>query len=546
MTDDPQKSEAADQIYINGNILTMDADNTIAEAMIVRNGLIEAVGSNAEIQKQIQADENVTDLQGKTVTPGFIDAHGHFPGSGMTVVGLDLNCPPIGKMTSIPQVLQTLKEKAEVTEKGEWVYGFGFDDTLLAEKMLLTRHDLDSVSSEHPIYVNHISGHLGMGSTIALEKVGILKDTPDPDGGVICREPEDGMPTGVLEEAAHFPVFSQIIEFTPETMLEVVQTAVEEYTQYGVTTAQSGLCEQKLIDGLSMGSQMGLIPIRLITWPDPELSEKIITREYETAPHINDLFQIGAAKIIGDGSIQGFTANLSKPYHTTHKGDTEYSGYPVTDRETMVSLVKRFHDAGMQIAIHGNGDSTIDDIIYAISEAQRLNPREDTRHIIIHCQTVRDDQLKEMKRLGITPSFFTAHAYYWGDRHSSIFLGPERAHRMNPTKTALDMGIPFTIHVDTPITPMRPLLLVWATVNRMSTGGNVIGADQRITPLQALRATTIDAAWQIFQEKNRGSLEPGKFGDLVVLSDNPLENAETIRDIDVLETFVGGKSVYKR
>ncbi|MBT6499185.1 MAG: amidohydrolase [Deltaproteobacteria bacterium] len=546
MTDDPRKSETADQIYVNGNILTMDADNTIAEAMIVRNGLIEVVGSNAEIQNRIQAEESITDLQGKTVLPGFIDAHGHFPGSGLSAVGVDLNCPPIGKFTSILQVLQALKDKAAATEKGNWVYGFGYDDTLLAEKRLLTRHDLDSVSTAHPVYVSHISGHLGMGNSLSLETVNIGRETPDPEGGVICREAETNMPTGVLEETAHFSVHTQAMQFTPENMLLVIQAAVADYTQYGVTTAQSGLCEQELIDGLSMGSQGQLIPIRLMTWPNPELSERIIDGEYETAPHNNEMFQIGAAKIIGDGSIQGFTANLSKPYHTPFKGDNQYSGYPVTDRQTMVSLVKKFHDAGMQIAIHGNGDATIDDIIFAISEAQRENPREDARHIIIHCQTVRDDQLQEIKRLGITPSFFPAHAYYWGDRHCDIFLGPERAQRMNPTRSALDMGIPFTIHVDTPVTPMRPLLLVWATVNRMSTGGNVIGADERITPLQALRATTIDAAWQIFQEKSKGSLEPGKFGDLVILSANPLENAETIREIEVLETVVGGKSVYKR
>jgi len=545
MTENGQTSTTTDRVLINGKLLTMDAENTVAEAIIIRNGAIVTVGSTDEIKKQIKDGEAVTDLQGKTVLPGFIDAHGHFPGSGLEAVGVDVNCPPIGSVTSIPQILEALKQKAATTEKGEWVFGFGMDDTLLEEKRLLTRDDLDSVSTEHPIYVGHISGHLGSVNSLGLETVNYKPDTPDPVGGVICRDPDTGLPTGVLEEEANFPVHTTAMGFTPEKMIQVLASAVADYTKYGVTTAQSGLCAQDLIDGLSGGSQMGLIPIRLITWPNPELSERIIDGDYETAPHNNDMFLIGAAKIIGDGSIQGFTANLTKPYHTPFKGDADYSGYPVTDRETMVKLVKKFHNAGMQIAMHGNGDATIDDIIYAVSEAQKETPREDTRHIIIHCQTVRDDQLDRMKELGITPSFFPAHEYYWGDRHRSIFLGQERADRQNPTRSALDKGIPFTIHVDTPVTPMRPLLLAWAAANRLSTGGNVIGADECITPLQALRATTIDAAWQTFQEGNRGSLEAGKFADLVILSDNPLDQPETFRDIAVLETIVGGQTVYK-
>jgi hypothetical protein len=213
----------------------------------------------------------------------------------------------------------------------------------------------------------------------------------------------------------------------------------------------------------------------------------------------------------------------------------------------MVELVKKFHRAGMQIAIHGNGDATIDDIIYAVDMAQKECPRDDHRHMLIHCQTARYDQLDEMKRLGITPSFFSAHAYYWGDRHYNIFLGPERACRQNPARSALDKGLRFTIHLDTPVTPINPLLLVWSAVNRLSTGGNLIGEDERISALQALRATTIDAAWQIFQEDNRGSVEVGKLADLVILSDNPLTvDKGQIKDIRVEQTFVGGRRVYQR
>jgi predicted amidohydrolase YtcJ len=448
-------------------------------------------------------------------------------------------------MNSISDVMEALKRKAAETESGKWVLGVGYDDTNIEEKRRLTKADLDEVSKDHPVFVNHISGHLGMANHLALEAAGIDANTPNPEGGVICRDANTHEPTGVLEEAANFMVFQLATDFTVEEKLAVIKCSVEDYARNGVTTVQSGFTREEVFNGLSAASQIGQIPLRIMAWPDTELSEKIIAGDVEVEAHCTDMFQVGAAKIIGDGSIQGYTAHLTEPYHVPFNDDTEYRGYPVTERKVMVELVKKFHRAGSQLAIHGNGDATIDDIIYAIDLAQKEYPREDHRHIIVHCQTARFDQLAEMKRLGITPSFFSAHAYFWGDRHYNIFLGPERAGRQNPARTALNKGIPFTIHLDTPITPINPLLLVWSAVNRLSTGGNVIGEDECLSALQALRATTIDAAWQVFQEENRGSIEIGKYADLVVLSGNPLEQPETIKDVEVLETIVGGKTVYE-
>jgi len=331
-----------------------------------------------------------------------------------------------------------------------------------------------------------------------------------------------------------------------EKFEDIVKWAVKDYASNGVTTVQCGLVSEMLMAISQPVFDSGIIPLRVGIWPDHEFSKKIVKGEVDVTSHNSKMVQMGAAKIIGDGSIQGYTAHLTKPYFVPFKGDKEYRGYPVIDREKMTELVKTFHQAGMQIAMHGNGDATIDDIIYAVDQAQKEFPREDTRHIVIHAQTTRDDQLDEMKRLGLTPSFFSAHAYYWGDRHCDIFLGEERAFRMNPAKSALDRGIRFTIHLATPVTPINPLLLVWSAVNRISSGGNVIGEEERITPIQALRAVTIDAAWQIFQEKNRGSLEIGKYADMVILSDNPLENPSSIKNIEVVETIVGGETVYRK
>ena len=546
MTSDEKSLDAGNRIFISGNILTMDSANSVVEAVAVRDGRIEAVGSNEKIRKLTTADTAVVDLEGKTLLPGFIETHGHFPFSGVNAVAVKLNSPPIGEMTAIKQVIGALKQKAAETEKGKWVFGFGYDDTLLEEKCHLTCSDLDKVSVDHPVCVVHISGHLGYANSAGLKKAGIDRDTPDPEGGVICRDEKTKEPTGVLEETAAHLVTQLAMVFSMEENMAIIKWAIQDYISAGVTTAQAGLVTEAQLNGLSGASQFEQIPLRVIAWPDVELAEKIVEGKFEIEPHNTDMFRIGAAKIIGDGSIQGYTAHLTKPYHIPFKGDKEYRGYPVTGRKAMVELVKEFHKAGMQIAIHGNGDATIDDIIYAVNEAQKEHPREDHRHIVIHAQTSRLDQLDEMKRLGLTPSFFSAHAYYWGDRHWNIFLGPERAGRQNPAGTALEKGIRFTIHLDTPVTPINPLLLVWSAVNRISTGGKIIGKEERITTLQALRAVTIDGAWQIFQEANRGSLETGKFADMVVLSDDPLKDPAVIKDIEVLATIVGGNTVYKK
>jgi len=530
-------------VFMNGTVLTMDFDNSIGDAVALSRDRIAAVGSNDKIKKYINSKSIVIDLKGKTLIPGFVDAHSHFPGSGLSAVGVDLNSPPIGKITNIKQAIEALRNKASEEKKGKWVYGYGYDDTLLAENRHLNRIDLDEVSEDHPVFVIHISGHLGVGNTLALKKAGITADTPDPEGGVI-RKDSKGRPTGILEETAKDEILEMAMDFSVWEFLAMIKRANRDYAGTGVTTAQSGLCPEKFLKGLSLFSKLGLIPVRLMVWPDDKLGEKIISGEFNAEKHTSNMFQVGAIKLIADGSIQGYTGYLSKPYHVPFEGDKEYRGYPVINREELVSLVKKFHKAGMQLAVHGNGDAAIDDIIYAYSEAQKAFPREDTRHMVIHSQMARNDQLDAMKKWGIVPSFYSAHTYYWGDRHWEIFMGPERARRMSPARSASERGIRFTIHLDTPVVPMDPLLLVWSAVNRISTSGRVIGKEERISAIQALRAVTIDAAWQDFQENNRGSIEPGKYADLVVLSGNPLDNPEGIRDIKVLETIVGGKTVY--
>jgi predicted amidohydrolase YtcJ len=537
----------AHQVFVNGDVFTMDADNRIHEAISLRGDRIEAVGSTEEIMALVGPGTVVTDLYGQAVLPGFIDAHGHFPGSGLRMIGADLTSPPVGDKKTIAELLQALSERAAQTKPGQWVSGFGYDDTLLAEARHPTRAELDAVSLQHPVVAVHVSGHLVVANSMALELAGISAATPDPEGGVIGRRAGSREPDGLLAETARQPILTRLQDLPLVDIYRMIKVAVMDYAQAGVTTAQSGGVDRELLDKLALLSGFGVIPQRLVVfvmaheWGDALEDGSFDPRTFETGKLV-----VPAVKIVADGSIQGFTAYLSKPYHTAFQGDARYRGYPTIPRDKLFEQVATLHRAGYQLAIHGNGDASIEDILDAFEAAQAAYPVEDPRLILIHAQMARHDQVARMKTLGITPSFFSAHTWYWGDRHRDIFMGPERAATMSPARWARDQGLRFSSHLDTPVTPMLPLQAVWSMVNRISVGGDVLGPEQRVTMMDALRAVTIDAAWQIKQESNRGSLEPGKYADLVLLSGNPLEDPMAVRELSVEQTLVGGVTIYSR
>ncbi len=541
-----QSGLAPDAVYVNGTIVTMNAAQPQAEAVAVFGERIVAVGDGREIRAMAGPRTRVVDLQGRTMLPGLYDAHSHFVhGATAGMYMVNLNSPPIGRIRTMEEIVAALRERAGQTPAGQWVVGINYDDTLLAEKRHPTRADLDRVSGEHPVFVLHISGHLAAASSLALARAGLTKETPQPSGGAYRRD-AGGELNGVIEEHLQ-PFMPFLVNYTPAQMLAALKWNATEYLRRGVTTSVIANGNKAQFQLLQAAAAQGALPLRFITMD---------SRESDAAPTAaeaggmlsgfgNDRLKLGAIKIVGDGSIQGYTGYLSQPYHTPFEGRADYRAYPRIRREELAAMVKKLHRAGYQIAIHGNGDAEIDDILFAYREAQREFPRADARHRIEHSQMAREDQLDAMKELGITPSFFVSHTYYWGDRHRDIFMGPERAMRMSPLRSALDRGLRMTIHCDTPVTPIDPLLAVWAAVNRVSTGGRVIGAAQRVTPLEALRMVTIDAAWQNFEEKIKGSIEPGKLADFVILAENPLTVAPAaIRNIAILETIVGGRSVY--
>lgn len=534
------------QLFINGVVLTMDAADRVASALALEGERIVAVGDSADLKTRYGRDAVIHDLAGKALLPGFVDAHSHFPASGLSVFGVDLNSPPIGDLTSIAQLQQRLRAKAATTKKGAWIFGFGYDDTLLAEKRHPTRQELDAVSTEQPIYVWHVSGHMGVANSRALALAGIGPNTPNPPGGVIVRDAR-GEATGLVQENSAIEMQKLAMKIGPLDFLRMVRAASAEYAAQGVTTAQSGAAAAETAKGLGLASRFGLVPMRLELWPmwdslGPELRDgKAKVADYDT-----DRLRLGPVKFFSDGSIQGYTGFLGHPYHVPYHGDAEYRGFPTMEQKRLVAEIGRYHRAGIQLAIHANGDAAIDNVLDAIEIAQQETPRPDIRHILVHAQMARADQLDRMARLSVTPSFFSAHTYYWGDRHRDIFIGPERAADISPTRWAKDRGLRFSVHLDTPVVPMNPRLLLWSTVNRLTSSGRVIGPGQHLTVMEALRAMTIDAAWQIHQEDRIGSLEPGKLADLVVLSDDPRKHPEAIRDLAVETTLVGGVPIYSR
>jgi len=536
------------QVFINGNVLTMDSDNSVVQAISVRGDRIESLGSSEEILALVEDNTEVTDLRGRTLMPGIVDAHGHFPGSGQKLFSADLNSPPIGDVENMEQMLGKLKALADSQPEG-WISGFGYDDTMIAEGRHPTRDDLDKVSKDRPVAIIHISGHLAVANTAALAELGIDENTPDPEGGVIQRDPNspDGTrPNGILEETAARLVLMKRLDLGVTEGIRMTTYAAREYLGVGVTTASAGGMPLGLARLLGPLSRFNVFPQRVALFPMMEEVEEAVL-DGVWRPEEIEAGRVVAprVKIIADGSIQGYTGYLSEPYYTPFHADPGYSGYPSVSREDLFRQVEGLHRQKVRYAIHTNGDAAVQDALDAIEAAQASVPWPEARPLFIHAQMAREDQVKRMAELGVTPSFFSSHTYYWGDRHAAIFMGPERAANMSPAQWALQNGVRYSSHADTPVTPMLPMQVVWSQINRQTTSGAILGPDQRVSPMQALRAVTIDAAWQVFMDEEVGSIEPGKLADLIILSDDPTQVSD-VRELVVERTFIGGAEVYSR
>lgn len=529
-------------LFVGGPILTMDAQNSVVDALLVEGKQIVAVGNASELRAKAKGAQ-VRDLHGRALLPGFVDAHGHFPGAGLDEIMTDLASPPLGEVHSIAELVARLQDRAASAKRSEWVVGQRYDDTLLVERRHPLRHELDAVSTTHPVVIIHISGHRVVVNSEVLRRLGFGKDSPDPAGGKIGRAPS-GEPNGVLEESASELVLKMLPGPTLLEAVRIARRASRLYAAQGVTTVQSGQTLAKHRAGLRWLVRLGVIPQRMVMWEAEEAVEKDLREGSRFQTFDEDRLHLGTVKLVADGSIQGYTGYLSAPYHTAPSSDPAFRGYPRYPKEELAQKITRFHAQGMQVAVHANGDAAIDDVLDAFATALHSHPDPDPRFVIVHSQMARPEQLDRMQRLGAIPSFFNLHTYYWGDRHQQIFLGKERAARISPAQEAVQRGLRFTLHADTPVVPMEPLRIVWAAVHRRTTSGQILGPALRISTQDALRAITVTAAYQHRQEHLLGSLEPGKRADLVILDRSPLVDPEHIDQIRVIETLVDGKSIY--
>ena len=535
------------QIFTNGTIFTMDSQNPIVEAVGVKDGLIKCAGSLDQVCSVMPDDSVTVDLELQTMLPSFIDPHGHFPDTGfIELFRADLTSPPRGKCNCLDEIFSQLREKAVQTPKGEWVMGAGLDETALVEGRLPIRDELDEISTDHPIWVIHASGHCGVANSLALERQGIFDNTPNPSGGRYWRD-ENGRANGYMEGlSAMGDMANTHFLIGKKEFAESFEVTVQEYLSEGVTLAQNSWTAKPLLELFKDFAEMNDPGIDLVLLPisedEPELSKNGLAAQWPASKHIT----LGPRKILTDGSFLMRTAFLSEAYYTGANERPSDYGLSYVERDTLFAEVKKLHDMGFQIHSHCNGDASGDMFLDAVETALADNPRKDHRHTLIHGQLMRKDQLTRCAELGVTISFFPAHIYYWGDKHYSEILGPERSQNISPARWAEEAGVRFTIHNDAAVTPTKPLHLIHTAVNRKTLSGRTLGEAQRISVETALRAHTIDAAWQVFQETERGSLEVGKIADFVFLNKNPIEFSDTIDEIKVNKTYRSGKIVWKR
>ncbi len=542
--------QSADIIFIGDHIITVDSTAVNVTAVAVAGQNIVATGSAEEVLKLKKSSTRIVELGNNALVPGFIDAHGHMTGVAKLTEIINLASPPVGRVENIDDIVALIESKID-TQKlvpGTWVLGFGYDDSLLEEKRHPNRDDLDRVSSDHPVLLTHVSGHLATVNSAALRQQKIDQNTENPPGGVIRRRPGSREPNGVLEETA-MGLFSRnlMAPMKDDKFEHLVRQAVQRYTSYGITTIQDGGTNMADIERLRAAANRKPYAADVVVFPWSNSFDDNQLAAIEAEPSYTNGLRLGGIKFGLDGSPQGRTAFLSQPYNEGPPGAApDYRAYPTYPAEKLNPKIARLLERGTPTLVHANGDAAIDMLLDGVTAAFDNKELSDHRTVIIHAQLMRKDQLERTKKLGLVPSYYSAHPFFWGDWHRRSF-GEERAAFISPAAETARMQIPFTIHNDAPIVPPDMMRLMWVAVNRKTRSDFVLGPDQRLTPMQALHAITLGAAYQYFEENKKGSITPGKQADLVILERNPLlANPDTLKDISIIETFARGQSVFKK
>ncbi len=542
-------ASAATRLYEHGDILTMQGDQPqYAQSLVERDGVIVYVGDEAGARRFKNAKTKVVDLKGKTLLPAFIDTHSHIMDYQGSLEFAALSPPPIGgvkKISDITDALHALQARMHLPPTA-WLQGRGYDPDFLDEHRHPTAADLDVAFPNTPVVIVHASGHMLVANTAALRAAGVSAATADPSGGTFVRKAGTNEPEGLVQEMAMmaFAPFLMAEKPMPHQMA-LLRQAQDEYLKHGVTTAQDGLSLPLNLQVLQFAADHHELKMDVVSLPAFTMAKEVVgTGKIRWGQYDNHL-KYGGLKIAVDGSPQGKTAFLTQPYLTPVPGcDQDCRGFANMTQDEVNQLFMLTYRNHVQLWSHCNGDAAIDMMIKGHEAAVAELGDADRRTVIIHSQIMRPDQLQTYQKEGLWPTFFSNHTFYWGDQHLAN-LGAERAGFISPLRSALALGIKASNHTDNIVTPIDQMMVLWSSVNRLSRSGVVVGADERISPYQALQTLTSNAAYFYFEENSKGTLTQGKRADLVILDRNPLKVAAMdLKTIRVMQTIKDGRVVF--
>jgi predicted amidohydrolase YtcJ len=531
-----------DLVVYNATVYTVDSTKPRAEAFAIRDGRFVAVGSSAEIRSLATRRTQTIDAKRMTVVPGFIDCHNHAGGTTLLYEVLVGN-PFEVEFVTIDSIVDKLRAKAAQTPPGMWVEGYFHDDTKLKDKRPLNRHDLDRVSTEHPVVVQHRGGHTSFYNSKALELAGITRDTPNPPGGTFDRDADGDLNGRVTDRArAAMGRAGKRATYTPEQTARRERDGIahisKQFVRYGLTSVHH---EGGDLSAIQDVRERGELHHRVSYEANGRVLDAMVASGIRTG-FGDEWIKMGAtSEHTVDGSFSERTMALSTPY----PGVTPpYTGNVTESQDDLNAWVERMHRAGIQVNCHANGDVAIDMYLTAIERAQRLAPRSDARPKITHCTLVNDDLVRRMKAVGAVPAMFTTYAYYNTDKFP--FYGEDLMKRSMAYRTMLDAGIHAAAGSDFSPGPFAPLMGIQGMVTRTGWDGTTWGANQRITVDEAIRVNTLNGAYASHEEAIKGSISEGKLADFVMLAEDPhTVKADHIKDIAIVRTVVGGTTVHQ-
>jgi predicted amidohydrolase YtcJ len=532
-----------DLMLTNANVITMDTQGARAEAVAVQWDRIFRTGTSGDIRALATAETQTIDLGGKTVLPGFIDTHNHLSFYGYLVSSAD--CRASSGVTSIDDMIDRLRAEADKTPTGEWVKGWGYAHYQLKENRPVTREDLDRASTEHPILVIQVSGHAAVVNSRALETFGYTKDTPDPPGGAIRRDPKTGEPNGILDETAatdqiNMLFMQEAMAWPVERLMEMIETAIRHYNETGITSLHDAYVAPQILQLYQAMDRVNRLNLRIYTM-NIDIGADTLLNAGIVLGYGTPMVKVGPVKMFMDGGMSNRTAAVSQPYQ-----DSDELGIYMNPPETIHERIEKFHNAGYQIAVHAQGDEAIGHLLDAYEDVLGKKSDNPLRHRIEHCGNITEEQIKRAAAMNILVSSQPLFFSHVGDGFLAAF-GPERGHRLYPYRTLINHGIRVAGASDCPVAPAVPLTGIRDAILRKTESGADFGPEERLGVNEAIGLYTSEAGYFSFDEDMVGTIAPGKYADFVVL-DRDISSIppEQITDAQVEMTIVGGRIVYRK